>query len=123
MRIGQVTTGNTDASLYNIFDPQGALPAIENELPGITKIVEEQNLPGEPWWKTAERALTGLVTTYYQSELLKVNIDRAKQGLPPLKGTDLPATTVAVGISKDTQNLLLLLGGGLLLALVLMRRR
>lgn len=121
MKIGQVTTGS-EKSLYDIFDPQGALPAIETELPGITKIIEEQNLPGEPWWKTAERALTGLVTTYYQSEVLKANIDRAKQGLPPLKGTDVPATTVAVGISRDTQNLLLLLGGGLILALVLMRK-
>jgi len=105
------------------FDPNNDLSAIEQSVPGITPILQAQNIPGESWWQTAERALTGLTTTYYQSQILKTNIDRAKIGLPPLTGTDLPATTVAVGLSRDTQNLLLILGGGLLLGLLLLRRK
>jgi len=105
------------------FDPNNDLPVVEQTLPGITPILEAQNKPGESWWQTAERALTGLSATYYQTQILQTNIERAKIGLPPLTGTDLPATTVAVGLSRDTQNLLLILGGGLLLTLFLMRRR
>lgn len=113
---------NTYALIEN-FDPNNDLQVIEQQLPGITKIVQDQNKPGEPWYQTAERALTGLATTYYQSQILQTNIERAKMGLPPLSGTDLPATTVAVGLSRDTQNLLLILGGGLLLTFLLLRRR
>jgi hypothetical protein len=105
------------------FDPNNDLAVIEQELPGISQIVADQNKPGETWFQTAERALTGLAATYYQTQILQTNIERAKQGLPPLSGTDLPATTVAVGLSRDTQNLLLILGGGLLLGLLLLRRR
>ena len=105
------------------FDPNNDLAAIEPIAPGITEIVAAQNQPGEPWYTTLERALTGLSATYYQTQILQTNIERAKRGLPPLTGTDLPATTVAVGLSRDTQNLLLILGGGLLLGLLLLGRR
>ncbi len=105
------------------FDPNNDLAVLEQTAPGITQIVADQNKPGEQWFQTLERALTGLTATYYQTQILQANIDRAKQGLPPLTGTDLPATTVAVGLSRDTQNLLLILGGGLLLGLLLLRRR
>lgn len=105
------------------FDPNNDLAAIEPVAPGITDIVAAQNQPGEPWYTTLERALTGLSATYYQTQILQTNIERAKRGLPPLTGTDLPATTVAVGLSRDTQNLLLILGGGLLLGLLLLGRR
>lgn len=104
-------------------DPQGYLPELETVAPGVTDIVAAQSKPGEPWYATLERALTGLTATYYQTEILKANIDRAKIGLPPLVGTDLPATTVAVGLSRDTQNLLLILGGGLLLGVLLLGRK
>ena len=96
---------------------------VEAVAPGVSQIIADQNKPGEEWWQTLERALTGLSATYYQTQILQTNIERAKIGLPPLTGTDLPATTVAVGISRDTQNLLLILGGGLLLGLLLLRRR
>lgn len=101
----------------------GVPAEVEATAPGITDIVAAQSKPGEEWWQTAERALTSLTATYYQTQILQANIERAKQGLPPLTGTDLPATTVAVGLSRDTQNLLLILGGGLLLGLLLLGRR
>lgn len=107
----------------NRFPNLNVPPEVEATAPGITKIIEDQNIPGESWWQTAERALTGLAATYYQTQILQTNIERAKQGLPPLTGTDLPATTVAVGLSRDTQNLLLILGGGLLLGFLLLGRR
>jgi len=110
-------------ALIQTVDPNNDLAAIERELPGISKIVADQNKPGETWFQTAERALPVLAATYYQTQILKTNIERAKQGLPPLTGTDLPATTVAVGLSRDTQNLLLIVGGGLLLGLLLLRRK
>ncbi len=110
-------------SLIQDFDPNNDLATLETVAPGITNIVASQNKPGEQWWQTLERGLTGLAATYYQTEILRVNIDRAKQGLPPITGTDVTATTVAVGLSRDPQNLLLILGGGLLLGLLLLRRR
>ena len=110
-------------ALIQNFDPNNDLAVVEQTAPGITQIIKDQNKPGEAWWQTGERALTGLVATYYQTQILRTNIERAKQGLPPLTGTDLPATTVAVGLSRDTQNLLLIVGGGLLLGLLLLRRK
>lgn len=110
-------------ALIQDFDPNNDLAKLETVAPGVTQIVADQNKPGEPWYATLERALTGIAASYYQTEVLKVNIERAKQGLPPITGTDVPATTVAVGISRDTQNLLLILGGGLLLTLLLLRRK
>jgi hypothetical protein len=105
------------------FDPNNDLEKLESVAPGISQIVADQNKPGEPWYSTLERALTGLSATYYQTQILQTNIERAKIGLPPLTGTDLPATTVAVGLSRDTQNLIMIVGAGLLVGLLLMRRR
>ena len=118
-----MTTYDPTPNRFPSFDPNNDLAAIEPVAPGITDIVAAQNQPGEPWYTTLERALTGLSATYYQTQILQTNIERAKRGLPPLTGTDLPATTVAVGLSRDTQNLLLILGGGLLLGLLLLGRR
>lgn len=96
--------------------------AVEVIAPGITGIVESNRVPGESWTDTLQRLLPILATTYQQKQLLDVQVDRARSGLPPLDAS-MYAPGVQVGLSSDTSRTLMLLGGAVLAVLFLMSRR
>lgn len=82
---------------------------------------------GTPWY--ANILAQGL-SLYQQVELQKTNLDRAKQGLPPLTaaqyGATIPTAQVQVGLSSGTKTALYLGAGGVLLiglAIVLKKRK
>lgn len=83
--------------------------------PGVTQTIADTQQPGESWMSTLQRLLPTLASTYQQSQLLQVQVDRAKAGLPPLDVSQY-AAGVNVGLSPDTQKFLLI-GGGLLVGL------
>lgn len=96
-------------------------PAIEKAAPGITKVINQQSQPGESWIDTAQRALTMLTMTQAQRQLMQINLERARQGLPPISGADA-GLSVGVEVGRDTRQLIML-GGVALLAVLLLSRR
>ena len=99
--------------------------AIESFAPNATKIIAENQTPGEPWYDTAQKILTGLVMTEQQRQLMQLNIERAKQGLPPIDINRYSGVGVNVGLSQGTEKLVLYLAlgaGAFLLINSLMKR-
>jgi hypothetical protein len=117
-----------------MMSPDFALPygmdittaeAINTIAPNATEVIAQNQTPGEPWYQTAERILTGLIMTNQQNELMKLNIERARQGLPPIDINRYSGVGVNVGLSQGTQNLVLYLAlgaGALMLLNSLMKR-
>jgi len=91
--------------------------------PGFNDKVAVSAAPGEDWLTTAQRIMTAVTMTYQQQQLMSLNIERAKQGLPPLDIAQYTGVGVNVGLSPATQQLVMVLGLGLLGILFLGRRR
>jgi len=96
--------------------------AVDAVAPGLTDIVASNRSPGESWTDTLQRLLPILATTYQQKQLLDVQVERARNGQPPLDAS-MYAPGVQVGLSADTTKTLMMLGGAALLALVFLSRR
>ena len=91
--------------------------------PGFNDKVAAAAAPGEDWLTTAQRIMTAVTMTYQQQQLMSLNIERAKQGLPPLDIAQYTGVGVNVGLSPATQQLVLVLGLGRVGILFLGRRR
>jgi len=98
--------------------------ALDAIAPGVTTQIDRTQLAGESWTDTLQRILPALATTYQQHQLLQIQVDRAKAGLPPLDATQY-AAGVQLGIAPGTQKLLMWGGAALagLLALNLLKGR
>ena len=93
--------------------------------PNATQIIAQNQTPGESWVDTAQKILTGLVMTEQQRQLMQLNIERARQGLPPIDINRYTGVGVNVGLSQGTQQLVLYLAlgaGALILLNSLMKR-
>jgi len=104
-------------------------------IPTTTEAAQEKSL----WQKILDGAITlgtGLVGLKQQEKLLELNIERAKQGLPPLDTADAapviktevaidPATAAALASNVGAalnKNMLMLAGAALLIMFFVMRR-
>ena len=87
--------------------------------PGLSQVANEIKVAGEDWISAISRAMGTVAMADYQRRLLNVQLERARQGLPPLNSSQY-----GVGINVEAPQLNLLLIGGLALAaFVLLRRR
>ena len=102
-------------------EDRGFIPAIEQAAPGITQIANQIAVEGESWISAISRAMTTVAMADYQRQILKAQLDRARQGLPPLQPSEY-APAINVGLSAQTRSLLLY-GGLALVAVLLLRRR
>lgn len=95
----------------SIFDiPSSPPPAeygatIEAIAPGISSVVAQQQTPGESWTDTLLKVLPGIAATYQQRQILAAQVERARQGLPPLDMSQY-GLQVSVGMSSDTKMLI-----------------
>lgn len=96
-------------------------PAIEAAAPGITDVANRIAVEGESIISAISRAMTMVAMTEYQRQILKTQLERARQGLPPLQPSEY-APAVNVGLSPQTRSLLIY-GGLALVAVMLLRRR
>ena len=96
--------------------------ATDTIAPGFNDKVAAAAAPGEDWLTTAQRIMTAVTMTYQQQQLMSLNIERAKQGLPPLDIAQYTGVGVNVGLSPATQQLVLVLSLGLLGILFLSRK-
>jgi len=89
--------------------------SLETIAPGITPIVADTRASGENWYDAILRTLPVIASTYQQKQLLQVQAERARAGLPPLDVSQY-AGGVQVGLSPGLQRALVI-GGVAALAL------
>jgi hypothetical protein len=89
--------------------------------PGLTEKIAEAQKPGESWTDTYGRIASSLLMTVQQYQLINLNTERAKKGLPPVDIASYSGVGVNIGLSPSTQQLLIF-GGLAVAALVLLTR-
>jgi len=102
-------------------EDRGFVPAIETVAPGITEIANQIAVEGEGWISAISRAMTTVAMADYQRRILNAQLERARQGLPPLQPSEY-SPAINVGLSPQTRSLLIY-GGLALVAVLLLRRR
>jgi len=106
-----------DLSTYVI--PVDYKIALDEAAPGVTTAVAQAQKPGENWTDTLVRILPNLTMGVQQIQLMQINTDRARKGLPPLDARAYSGAYVNVGLDPDTQRLVTYAGLGLLALFVL----
>ena len=79
--------------------------ALDEAAPGITTKVAQAQMPGENWTDTLVRILPNLTMGVQQIQLMQINTDRARKGLPPLDARAYSGAYVNVGLDPNTQRL------------------
>jgi len=110
----------------NASDPNnikvGSYDKVLNEVAsGVVQKIKETQVDGESWIDTLQKLIPALTLTAQQVQLMQLNVERAKKGLPPMDITSYSGIGVNVGLSPDTKNLLLY-GGIALVAVLLLTR-
>ena len=95
---------------------------LEKIAPGINAMIATTATPGEDWTQTLTKLLTAVTMTVQQRQLMQLNIERAKKGLPPIDIASYTGVGVNVGLSPDTMKLVLF-GGIALLVILAMRNK
>lgn len=101
-------------------EDRGFIPAIESAAPGLVEAANRIAVEGESWINAISRAMTTVAMADYQRRIINAQLERARQGLPPLQPSEY-APAINVGLSPQTRNLLIY--GGIALAVVLLLRR
>ena len=109
----------TPAAEERGFIPEARSYGVETIAPGISDVAEAIRVQGEDWISAVSRAMGQVAMADYQRRLLNVQLERARQGLPPLDASQYGAT---VNVQAPQLNYLLL-GGLALVALLALRRR
>lgn len=102
--------------------PSDYATVLEQVAPTITEKIAQQGGGGESWTDTLQRVLPMIVATAQQKQILNIQLERAKQGLPPLDNSQF-GVGVNVGLSSETKNMLFLAALGIGAAIFLSRKR
>lgn len=112
-----VDTVNADAYVPDAYATQ-----LETAAPGIGAMIQQSAAPGEGWTDTLRKLLPTIAATYQQKQLLDVQVDRAKAGLPPLDVSQY-AAGVNVGLSPEVMKTIVMIAIGLGAVLLIGSRR
>lgn len=92
-----------------------------NEIaPGVNEAASQAALPGESYIDTLARIMTSLAMTAQQVQLMRINIENARNGRPPIDTALYSGIGVNVGLNSGTQQLVMW-GGIALLAILALR--
>lgn len=91
--------------------------SLEQIAPNVTSLVASTQVEGENWWDTLVRIAPSIITTYQQKQLLDVQVERARAGLPPLDASQY-AAAINVGVSADTRRAMYYIAGAALVGLL-----
>ena len=105
-----IKVGNYDAVLDQIA-------------PGIVQKINQTQTANESWIDTLTKLVPALTMTVQQVQLMQLNVERAKNGLPPIDIASYSGVGVNVGLSPATRNLLIYGGIAVLAVLLLTRGR
>lgn len=90
---------------------------IEAAAPGTQVAAESAGWDWQTILNNTTQFLQALVVTEQQRQIIKLNIERAKQGLSPVSASDV-GMGVSIGLDEKTRTLLIFGGAALLAALV-----
>lgn len=93
--------------------------SLDSGAPGISDIVTANQKTNEPWYDTLSRVLPMIQGTINNQQFLQLQIDRAKQGLPPLNLQQYTGQAA----STANPNAIYWVAGAALVALAFSRRR
>ena len=107
-----------------INDVAAYAASLEQMAPNVGALIDSQQGASESWYDALARLLPVLASTYQQKQLLSVQVERARNGLPPLDVSQY-APGVNVGVDDKTRSLIMWGGAAALalLAFMAMRRR
>jgi len=101
----------------------GYAAVLEEIAPGINTKINQTQTANESWIDTLTKLVPALTMTVQQVQLMQLNIERARNGLPPIDITQYSGVGVNVGLSASTRNLLIYGGIALVAVLFLTRGR
>lgn len=109
---------------YGVTIPDSWITSIDATAPGLVDAAKTQTVtPSEDWITTIARTASTVVMADSQRRLLNIQLDRARQGLPPLNSSQYGlGVGVNFGLSPELEKGLML-GGALLLGWFLLRKR
>jgi hypothetical protein len=96
---------------------------LEQAAPGIVQKIQQTQVQGESWIDTLQKLVPALTMTVQQVQLMQLNIERAKGGLPPIDIASYSGIGVNFGLSPETKNLLIYGGIALVAVFFLTRGR
>lgn len=96
-------TSTPDLSSFVI--PVDYKVALDDAAPGVTTAIAQAQKPNESWTDTLVRILPNLTMGVQQIQLMQINTDRARKGLPPLDARAYSGAYVNVGLDPNTQRL------------------
>lgn len=113
----------TDSSMMDMDGGVGYTPppewqaAIDQTAPGLMTIFEQQNVtPTQDWITTAARVVSIVQMADWQRQLMRMQLDRASRGLPPLDASQYaPGVQIRAGLSPQMEKGLLIGGAFFLL--------
>ena len=114
------TTNSSDP--YNIRTG-GYAGVLDQVAPGIVQKITQTQVQGESWIDTLQKLIPALTMTVQQVQLMQLNIERAKGGLPPIDIASYSGIGVNFGLSPETKNLLIYGGIALVAVFFLTRGR
>ena len=101
----------------------GYAGVLDQVAPGIVQKITQTQVQGESWIDTLQKLVPALTMTVQQVQLMQLNIERAKSGLPPIDIASYSGVGVNVGLSPATRNLLIYGGIALVAVFFLTRGR
>ena len=110
-------TSTPDLSTFAM--PAAFKVALDDAAPGVSTAIAQAQKPNENWTETLTRILPNLTMGVQQLQLMQINVDRAKKGLPPVDAQAYSGAYVNVGLDPNTQKLVTYAGLGLLALFVL----
>lgn len=118
------TTSQADTFNLDVVIPPAYAASLEQMAPNVGALIDSQQGASESWYDALARLLPVLASTYQQKQLLSVQVERARNGLPPLDVSQY-APGVNVGVDDKTRSLIMWGGAAALalLAFMAMRRR
>jgi hypothetical protein len=99
-------------------DDEARAYGVDKLAPGLMEVADRIRVQGETWIEALSRAAGQVAMADYQRRLLNLQLERARQGQPPL---DVSQYGVGVNIQAPQLNTVILLGVGLLAVLLLRR--
>lgn len=120
-----ILSSEQNAGLIDPYDitVSGADKLLDKAAGGIVQKIKETQTAGESWIDTLQKLIPALTLTAQQVQLMQLNVERAKKGLPPVDITSYSGIGVNVGLSPDTKNLLIYGGIALVAVFFLTRSR
>jgi len=85
----------------------------QNDDPALANVIATQQAPNESYFDSMLRVANSLILADSQRRLLAVQLERAKNGQPPLNSSQY-GLGVSVGLSPDIQKMLMFGGAALL---------